>query len=393
MAGVIASDDYLYIFGGQDLAQGILSSLWRVHLPTAVSGEVEWEDITSQTARAPQYGFSHHCGVCFKDKLYFFGGSRLYTGKQGNKFDLSYRKQQNSVPENINILDLPSMTWSVGPALAEPRDDFAWAFDESAGKLYIFGGFVRGSKTNDMACFDLATQKISKLDVGTSRPASTSSTTSRASAYRVRTIKVDPSRPQPRTGARMALSHSDNCLYLFGGQNRAAETLNDLWKFSLEKETWTKLNPRGEIPNPRSGHTLTIVGGSIMMFGGLIEITKECNETFRYSLADNFWTNLKACPAPALPQHIQEPVSSMVKSPGIRRQGTYGRSQASPKSGPGTAATPYRKTNTLRGGTSFSQRSDIKAPVNRSSSALNQSLRKSSSRLQANSEYGYLVLR
>jgi len=47
MAGVIADDGFLYIYGGQDLKEGLLASLWRVDMSEAVSGPVEWKNITS----------------------------------------------------------------------------------------------------------------------------------------------------------------------------------------------------------------------------------------------------------------------------------------------------------------------------------------------------------
>jgi N-acetylneuraminic acid mutarotase len=82
----------------------------------------------------------------------------------------------------------------------------------------------------------------------------------------------------------MALCHDNNSLYLFGGQNKNAETVNDFWCYSLTKDTWTKLKPGGEVPSARSGHTFVVIGKFILLFGGLIEITKECNETFRYCI-------------------------------------------------------------------------------------------------------------
>ena len=46
MAGCVADDGYLYIFGGQDLKEGILSSLWRLHLDETLQGDGEWQNLT-----------------------------------------------------------------------------------------------------------------------------------------------------------------------------------------------------------------------------------------------------------------------------------------------------------------------------------------------------------
>ena len=50
-------------------------------------------------------------------------------------------KKKMEVPESVNIIDLKTLTWSMGPSITQARDDFASAFDEQTGRLYIFGGF------------------------------------------------------------------------------------------------------------------------------------------------------------------------------------------------------------------------------------------------------------
>ena len=79
------------------------------------------------------------------------------------------------MPQSINILDLSNFKWSIGPTLNVPRDDFAWAFDDRLGKLYVFGGFVNQMKVNDLMCFDLESKKFQNINDGTSRPPSANS--------------------------------------------------------------------------------------------------------------------------------------------------------------------------------------------------------------------------
>lgn len=105
-------------------------------------------------------------------------------------------------------------------------------------------------------------------------------------------VKTDYYKPEPRTGSRMVNCMQQNALYVFGGTNRAAQTLSDLWKFDLSSGKWQKLKPEGEIPQPRSGHSMTIHNDSIILFGGLFEVTREVNDTFRYDFISNTWTNL-----------------------------------------------------------------------------------------------------
>ena len=74
------------------------------------------------------------------------------------------------VPESVNIIDLKTLTWSMGPSITQARDDLASAFDEQTGRLYIFGGFNKSQKMNDLIYYDLAKQMEIPVEVGTSRP-------------------------------------------------------------------------------------------------------------------------------------------------------------------------------------------------------------------------------
>jgi len=60
--------------------------------------------------------------------------------------------------------------------------------------------------------------------------------------------------------------------------------LNDLWELDLGSETYTKLELSGGSfqPLPRSGHTASIHNGKMIIFGGILELTKELNEMLLY---------------------------------------------------------------------------------------------------------------
>lgn len=51
--------------------------------------------------------------------------------------------------------------------------------------------------------------------------------------------------------------------------------LNDIWKFDIPSETWTKLECDGELPRPRASHTATVMGDNMFVFGGVIQGSKE----------------------------------------------------------------------------------------------------------------------
>ena len=60
--------------------------------------------------------------------------------------------------------------------------------------------------------------------------------------------------------------------------------LNDLWELDLATETYTQitLGDASYQPLPRSGHTSSLHNGKMIIFGGILELTKELNEMLLY---------------------------------------------------------------------------------------------------------------
>jgi N-acetylneuraminic acid mutarotase len=86
-------------------------------------------------------------------------------------------------------------------------------------------------------------------------------------------------------------------MYIFGGKDCDSNKLNDLWSFNLKGNYWTPLMPIGGVlPCTRSGHSSCMYEGYLVIFGGIIEVTKELNDLFAYSLQQNRWIVLQEDP-------------------------------------------------------------------------------------------------
>lgn len=93
-------------------------------------------------------------------------------------------------------------------------------------------------------------------------------------------------------------------MYVFGGKSDNANKLNDLWAFNLNNPSWTKIKPVDEvIPEPRSGHSAQIYDGVMLVFGGILEVTKEMNDVCAFSISQKRWVYL--C------EDLQSPVKKM----------------------------------------------------------------------------------
>jgi N-acetylneuraminic acid mutarotase len=94
-------------------------------------------------------------------------------------------------------------------------------------------------------------------------------------------------RPCPRIGS--ATINHEGGIYVIGGHDEANEKLDDFWKFDLKSSKWTQIHAEGQLPIGRNGHTTVLVNNKLVMFGGILEITKESDDLYTYDFTTNKW--------------------------------------------------------------------------------------------------------
>lgn len=57
-------------------------------------------------------------------------------------------------------------------------------------------------------------------------------------------------------------------VYVFGGRGERGAVFNDLWALDVNTWAWSRLPSSSAPPSPRFGHSLTAVGGRLVVFGG-----------------------------------------------------------------------------------------------------------------------------
>ncbi|KAK5994972.1 Tip elongation aberrant protein 1 [Cladobotryum mycophilum] len=108
-------------------------------------------------------------------------------------------------------------------------------------KMYLFGGTNGFQWFNDVWCYDPAVNKWAQLDCIGFIPAA-------------------------REGHAAALV--DDVMYIFGGRTEEGSDLGDLAAFRITSRRWYTFQNMGPSPTPRSGHSMTTVGKSIVVLGG-----------------------------------------------------------------------------------------------------------------------------
>lgn len=81
----------------------------------------------------------------------------------------------------------------------------------------------------------------------------------------------------------------EKTLYVHNGHDDDNEKLNDIWKYDLTSNQWTEINQKGAIPHGRNGHTLIKHQDYLIMFGGILEITKESEDLYAFHIPSSTW--------------------------------------------------------------------------------------------------------
>ena len=81
----------------------------------------------------------------------------------------------------------------------------------------------------------------------------------------------------------------DNTLFIHNGHDNDNEKISDLWKFDISSNQWTEIEQKGEVPPGRNGHSLHLHNGYLIMFGGILEITKESEDIYVFQIETSTW--------------------------------------------------------------------------------------------------------
>jgi len=79
----------------------------------------------------------------------------------------------------------------------------------------------------------------------------------------------------------------EGSFYIFGGRNNSYT--NELCRYEVISETWSKIHPNGKLPSPRFGASSVIYKDFMIIFGGYDNMGMSCNDLHRYHIPSNTW--------------------------------------------------------------------------------------------------------
>lgn len=99
--------------------------------------------------------------------------------------------------------------------------------------------------------------------------------------------------PAPRVYHYMAFEPRTNRIVMFGGTLHPSENpdevaIDETWRYSVAKNSWTQVFPE-DAPSPRAWHVMSGTNGPVLLFGGGASRFTYTNETFLYTSRSNKW--------------------------------------------------------------------------------------------------------
>ena len=135
--------------------------------------------------------------------MYLFGGNNYKQKTIGSSEPL--------ISTHLHYLNMKTFGWSQiktkGDSVPQ-RDEHTTVLDKETGHMVIFGGFCQGTRTNDVAIFNIPANIWTNVKIHRGDPV-----------------------PCARSGHSAAIYKGQ--MYIFGGKNDDAEKLDDLWVFNI----------------------------------------------------------------------------------------------------------------------------------------------------------------
>ncbi|KAK4192467.1 putative Tip elongation aberrant protein 1 [Podospora australis] len=264
---VSSKEGDIYVMGGLINSSTVKGDLWLIEAGGSMAC---YPLATTAEGPGPRVG---HSSLLVGNAFIVFGGDTKI-------------EETDVLDETLYLLNTSTRQWSRAlPAGPRPSGRYGHSLNILGSKIYVFGGQVEGFFMNDLSAFDL-----NQLQMPNNRWEMLISTTDNGGPQG----KVPPA----RTNHSM-VTYNDK-LYLFGGTN-GYQWFNDVWAYDPATNAWTLLDCIGYIPSPREGHAAAIVEDVMYIFGGRTEEGADLGDLAAFRITSRRWytfQNMGPSPSP-----------------------------------------------------------------------------------------------
>lgn len=188
-------------------------------------------------------------------------------------------EETDILDDNLYLLNTSSLKWTVAPPTGpRPSGRYGHTISTIGSVLYVFGGQLDDYFFDDLICYDLNTLQSENSHWTFIKPKTRS--------------------PPPRTN-HTVITYQDK-LYLFGGTDGKL-WYSDTWVYDPLVNTWTSLECTGFVPAPCEGHSATIIGDIMYVFGGRSAGGKDLGTLSALKISARKWfsfQNMGPAPSP-----------------------------------------------------------------------------------------------
>ncbi|KAI1260340.1 hypothetical protein F5Y18DRAFT_432291 [Xylariaceae sp. FL1019] len=366
---VSSKEGDIYIMGGLINSSTVKGDLWMIE----AGGNLSCYPLpTTAEGPGPRVG---HASLLVGNAFIVYGGDTKI-------------EESDTLDETLYLLNTSTRQWSRAlPAGPRPSGRYGHSLNIVGSKIYIFGGQVEGYFMNDLSAFDLNQLQMpnNRWEVMIGNSESNSGPNGKVPPARTNHTMItyndklylfggtngfqwfndvwcyDPMInkwdqldcigyiPLPREGHAAALI--DDVMYVFGGRTEEGNDLGDLAAFRISSRRWYTFQNMGPTPSPRSGHSMTAVGKSVVVVGG--EPSSATNQVIDLSLVYVLDTTKIRYPNDAQIQSTTQKLqqarrpsgeSSSGRGPGSR-EGSKGPDPKRLPGGPGSPTSPGKGSN------------------------------------------------
>ncbi|KAI0138121.1 hypothetical protein F4776DRAFT_79670 [Hypoxylon sp. NC0597] len=265
---VSSKEGDIYVMGGLINSSTVKGDLWMIEAGGNMSC---YPLVATSEGPGPRVG---HASLLVGNAFIVYGGD--------TKID-----ETDILDETLYLLNTSTRQWSKAlPAGPRPSGRYGHSLNIVGSKIYIFGGQVEGYFMNDLAAFDL-----NQLQMPNNRWEILGENVETGGT-------VQGKVPPARTNHSM-ITFNDK-MYLFGGTN-GFQWFNDVWCYDPAVNKWTQLDCIGYIPVPREGHAAALVDDVMYIFGGRTEEGADLGDLAAFRITSRRWytfQNMGPSPSP-----------------------------------------------------------------------------------------------